>query len=133
MKRTLVAALGSAPRGTQSRIADALGVRPQAVNKWAKGYNVPEPETWARLEPLLREMGLLEDPARSDPPDTTSREELDVTQLVLGIAEEIRLLRVEFQRLGDAYQQLADPPRAPSDPPTPKRQRASRAARPITK
>jgi transcriptional regulator with XRE-family HTH domain len=53
MRQTLVAAFAAAPRGTQSRVADALGVRATAVNKWAKGYNVPEPQHWQQLEQLL--------------------------------------------------------------------------------
>lgn len=48
-----MAAFAAAPRGTQSRVADALGVRATAVNKWAKGYNVPEPQHWQQLEQLL--------------------------------------------------------------------------------
>lgn len=53
MKNVLITAFDAAPRGTQTRIAEQLGVRVTAVNKWAKGYNIPEPQHWARLEQLL--------------------------------------------------------------------------------
>lgn len=53
MKQILTSYFGRAPRGSQSRIADELGVRVQTVNKWAKGYNIPEPQHWRQLEQLL--------------------------------------------------------------------------------
>jgi len=53
MKQILVKSFSGAPRGSQSRIADALGVRVQTVNKWSKGHNVPEPQHWRELERLL--------------------------------------------------------------------------------
>jgi len=48
-------------------------------------------------------------------------------QLVAGIAEELHLLRVEVQRLGDAYEQLASPPPAPPPPGATPPRRGTRA------
>lgn len=53
MRTLLIRAFAEAPRGTQSRIADELGVRPTSVNKWSKGHNLPEPRYWRQLERLL--------------------------------------------------------------------------------
>lgn len=53
VKNLLVEAFASAPRGTQARVAEALGLPAPTVNKWAKGYNIPEPARWAEVEQLL--------------------------------------------------------------------------------
>lgn len=51
MKSLLMTAF--AKRGTQIRVADALGLPATTVNKWAKGYNLPEHHRWPDLERLL--------------------------------------------------------------------------------
>lgn len=50
MRNVLSRAIQNAPRGTQARMAIALGVVPQTVNKWAKGINGPEPEMFGPIE-----------------------------------------------------------------------------------
>lgn len=53
MRAAFVEAFQNAPQGTQTRIADDLGVRVQTVNKWAKGYNLPSREHIPRIEQML--------------------------------------------------------------------------------
>jgi len=41
------------PGWNQARLARALNVRPQTVNKWVKGENTPPHERWADIEGAL--------------------------------------------------------------------------------
>ena len=41
------------PGWTQVRLAKALGVRPQTVNKWVSGENTPPHERWDEIETAL--------------------------------------------------------------------------------
>lgn len=114
MKNLLVDALASAPRGTQTRIADEMGIRPQTVNKWRKGYNLPEPDRWTQLEHLLG----LDDGAISraagitqPPDDAQSTEELRAE--LRRLDGEMRSLRAELDELRAA---AVRPPRASSTP-----------------
>lgn len=36
--------------GSQTRLAEAVGVRVQTVNKWVKGQTVPDPDRWADID-----------------------------------------------------------------------------------
>lgn len=45
--------IASSGRGSQVKLAKALGVQPQTVNKWVKGQTCPEPERWAELEAAM--------------------------------------------------------------------------------
>lgn len=49
----LIVAGVSRPGWTQKRLADALGIRPQTVNKWVKGENTPPPDRWPAIEEAL--------------------------------------------------------------------------------
>ena len=51
-----------------------------------------------------------------DEPRHGGSDEMTLTQLVVELVAEMRSLREELQRLGDAYEQLASPPLAPSVP-----------------
>lgn len=102
MRRTLIDAFAAADRGLQSRIADALGVRPQTVNKWAKGQNLPEPDTWKRLEPLLRSEGLISDLPPPREVVTTNYDqalEARLTLLISGMIEALGELRAEVHSM----------------------------------
>lgn len=102
MKTVLITAFEAAPRGTQSRIADELGVRATAVNKWAKGYNVPEQKHWAKLEQLLdlpagQLTGLTRSDGGTDPAPSEVMallhqlaERLDVVESKLGLSAPAR-------------------------------------------
>lgn len=104
MKQILITAFNAAPRGAQSRIADELGVRATAVNKWAKGYNVPDPKHWERLEQMLGlAAGQLTGLMRPDDTGPSS-------------AEVLQLLRRLEERLGVVEQQLGLAAPARSDP-----------------
>lgn len=41
------------PRGAQTRLAEALDVPQQTVNKWVKGLNAPEMARWGAIEVAL--------------------------------------------------------------------------------
>jgi hypothetical protein len=51
--KVIADALESKPRGTQARLAKALGVGAQAVNKWVHGQGAPDPSRWAAIEDFL--------------------------------------------------------------------------------
>lgn len=116
MRAVISTALQNAPRGTQTRIADALGVRVQTVNKWAKGYNLPEPQHLPQLEQLLRlKKGALQVAgAVAIRPDTSDIGRL--TQLVADTVAEVRDLRAEVAQLGVAVATLSTQP--PAQPPS---------------
>jgi len=114
MKRVLTEAFSRLPRGEQSRIADALLIRAQTVNKWAKGYNVPEPERWAQLEELLHlEPGALAAAAGFTPPSPA----FDIAELVAEVQRqgaaiariEARLARRAEPRSGEAPTRSREP------------------------
>jgi len=98
----LADAIGSSPRGTQTRLAAALGVTVQTVNKWRQGQNMPEPERWSEIEVLL------ELPAGA----LARAAGIRSTQPTDDIVAEIRAIHVELRRLGDAFEQLAGKPLA---------------------
>jgi DNA-binding transcriptional regulator YdaS (Cro superfamily) len=50
--RAIVEALHR-PGWSQARLAKALAIRPQTVNKWAKGENVPPMSRWPAIEAAL--------------------------------------------------------------------------------
>jgi DNA-binding transcriptional regulator YdaS (Cro superfamily) len=97
MKQLLKDSFATAPTGSQSRIADALGVRATTVNKWANGGAVPPSQRWPMLEELLGlEPGSLAK-ARVRPPDD---DKLDaILAAVVDIGQ--RLTEVEqYLRIG---------------------------------
>jgi DNA-binding XRE family transcriptional regulator len=49
----LIAEAVARPGWSQARLAKALGLRPQTINKWVKGENTPRMETWASIEGAL--------------------------------------------------------------------------------
>lgn len=97
--------IDASPRGAQSNLARVLGIGPQAVNKWYKGGNNPEPDKWPAIEDffgkprgtLARESGYYD---RVHTP-----EELD----------EISQLRAEVAELRAAVEEMrrGTPPGAP--------------------
>lgn len=50
---TIAAALDAQGRGAKSRLARALGVKPQSVTRWVSGETVPPPERWLAIEDAL--------------------------------------------------------------------------------
>lgn len=58
VNKTIVEALRR-PGWNQKRLADALGSRPQTVNKWVKGENTPPLKRWAEIETALELPGAL--------------------------------------------------------------------------
>jgi DNA-binding transcriptional regulator YdaS (Cro superfamily) len=108
MKTLLMGAFASAPRGTQARVADALDLPPTTVNKWAKGYNLPEPHRWPEVERLLG----LTDGALAEAAGITQPQESPVVAL----ADLLHRLDAAVTRLEDRVQALerpADPRPAP--------------------
>lgn len=92
-------------RGMQARVARDLGLSATTVNKWAMGYNLPEPERLPALEAALdMEPGSLG--ALAMPPGAGD--------LIGELRNEIRSLGVEVAQLRSELQQLRDertPPR----------------------
>lgn len=50
---TEMIAEATAKRGDQTRLAEAVGVEVQTVNKWVKGQTHPDPARWAAIEEHL--------------------------------------------------------------------------------
>lgn len=48
--RLIGAAIDEGGRGAQTRLADAVGVRVQTVNKWYLGQTSPDPDKWPAIE-----------------------------------------------------------------------------------
>lgn len=93
-------AFDRSPRGTQSRLAEAVGVSPQTVNKWASGANDPDPERWPEIEEALGlESGAIERAAMVGAAlrlDKVTRRDVDE------ILERIESIHVSLRRLEDA-------------------------------
>jgi transcriptional regulator with XRE-family HTH domain len=88
LKNELMKLLGV--RGVQARVARDLSLSATTVNKWAMGYNLPEPE---RLPDVERALGLPEG-------------HLTVLAMPQGAEGLLADLRNEIQRLGADVQQL---------------------------
>lgn len=50
---TIAAALDAQGRGAKSRLAEAVGVKPQSVTRWVTGESAPPPERWLAIEDAL--------------------------------------------------------------------------------
>lgn len=69
MKQRAVEATKRLGHGYQSRVADAIGVRAQTVNKWVHGQTLPQGENWENLRAFLISEGLFPSDEQSDGSD----------------------------------------------------------------
>lgn len=113
MKEELIRRLSV--RGVQAKVARDLSLSATTVNKWAMGYNLPEPERWAALEQSLgMEPGTLA--ALSTPPGSPD--------LLAELRNELRRMGVELQHLRDEVAELRGE-RQRSDSASPRSRRAA--------
>ena len=107
-------------RGVQAKVARDLSLSATTVNKWAMGYNLPEPERWPALEQSLgMEPGTLA--AMATPPGSPD--------LLAELRSEIRRLGAELQSLRSEVAEL----RAERLPPEPASGRSRRASAGVRK
>lgn len=91
-------ALDRSPRGTRARLADATGVSPSTVTRWARDSE-PDPEHWHDIEQLLGlRSGSIRRAIRQRADDTSQGD----------VLHELRELVGEIRRLADRVAALED-------------------------
>lgn len=132
MRNVIAEALSAHGRGSQTRLATAIGVTPQTVNKWVHGQTAPEMERWGDIEVALElAPGTLRHAAGLDirgimfdvtPPHDAADPAADTMTAVL---DAVRQLDASMQRLEGrirALEQRLDPTSRPPAPSTPARE-----------
>lgn len=100
-------------------MAEAVGVTPQTINKWAMGQTMPEPDRWPAVEAFLE----LDDGAiaaafgvtRPGPGSDAADESLDeLRALIAQLGDDVSSLRAEVAELRLERRQHPPEPGAPA-------------------
>lgn len=127
MNQLIAQRLTERGRGSQSALADALGVRAQTVSKWVSGDVTPEPGRWPAIEAAL---DLDEGSLRAahlaaitpHPADAGARIPLEVQVALQTLGAELVQLRAEVAELRAELHAPArsSDPMPPAPRPTPR-------------